>query len=169
MKKILLKIYHFDNYIGKISLKLASFFLIAIIFMVLWGVFSRIINEPSSWTNTYSVYGLIAFAYVGAAGALHKNEHVRVDILLNKMSKKTQKIVEIFTYSIAFIYVLVISILTFDLAWDSYLSGVTDLTIMRTPMYIPQMTIPIGSILLLLVIKGKIIENFCSLKGWLKD
>ena len=64
---------------------------------VLWQVFSRyILNEPSSFTDELAGFLLIWVGILGTAYVAGKNEHLAIDLLLNKISGAKKKKLEVF-------------------------------------------------------------------------
>lgn len=63
----------------------------ALVFDVLWGVFTRfILSEPSRWTQEVAEFLLIWVAMLGAAVAFSRNEHLGVDYFVKKLDKDAQ-------------------------------------------------------------------------------
>jgi len=73
----------FDRIIEKFLVLLMSLLVID----VLWQVFSRyVLNSPSSFTDELAGFLLIWVGLFGAAYVTGKNEHLAIDLLLNKLN-----------------------------------------------------------------------------------
>ena len=73
----------FDRIIEKFLVLLMSLLVID----VLWQVFSRyVLNSPSSFTDELAGFLLIWVGLFGAAYVTGKNEHLAIDLLLNKLT-----------------------------------------------------------------------------------
>ena len=89
----------FIDFEGRIS----SFLIYPLVFVVIFEVFMRyVVNKPTIWgfEATSFVYGLhfmLGLAYTERHGG-----HVRVDILMARLSPKTQAIMGVITYSLIF-------------------------------------------------------------------
>src|SRR5699024_402743 len=166
MRKTIIRIYRFSETIGKFSGKLSAVLLMTLTIIILWGVLTRfLLNSPSAWADTYAIYTLIALVFIGASYAMQKNQHVGVDIIVSRLNKRHKSIIEIITLILALIYVIYLTYLTADLAYTSFLTGKRDIGLIRTPIFIPQLFLPIGSLLLSITILGKIMKNICILNN----
>lgn len=59
----------------------------ALVFDVLWGVFSRyVLGGQSRWTEELAVYLLVWVSFLGGALAFREHGHLGVDYLVGKMS-----------------------------------------------------------------------------------
>lgn len=169
MSKTIIRIYRFSESIGKFSGKLSAILLMILTTVILWGVVTRFLfNSPSAWADTYAIYTLIALVFVGASYTMQKNQHVGVDIFVNRLNKRQKSVIEIIMLILALVYVIYLTYLTADLAYTSFLSGKRDIGLIRTPMFIPQSFLPVGSLLLSITILGKIMKNICILNNWIK-
>jgi TRAP-type C4-dicarboxylate transport system permease small subunit len=64
---------------------------------VLWQVFSRyVLNTPSSFTDELAGFLLIWVGLFGGAYVAGKNEHLAIDLLLQKSPPKRQKSIKLF-------------------------------------------------------------------------
>ena len=80
--------------------KTIEFFLIflmsTLVIDVLWQVFSRyILASPSSFTDELAGFLLIWVGLLGAAYVAGKNEHLAIDLLLQKMKGKNKRNLQI--------------------------------------------------------------------------
>ena len=74
---------------------------------VLWQVFTRfIIGVPSSFTDELARYLMIWLGILGAAYVSGRNMHVAIEIIPLRSSKKTQKKLKLFVYSLIIVFVL---------------------------------------------------------------
>lgn len=125
-------------------------FLIAV--MVLLSVIGRSIMIPLHWVEPYSVYFFIAASYMAAAFAMYKVEHIKVDILINRFSKKTNKVLEFFLMIVSLVFFINLSKYSWVMMHSSYVKNSKDLSIVQIPIWIPQSFLVIGSVLLCLAI-----------------
>jgi TRAP-type C4-dicarboxylate transport system permease small subunit len=98
---------------------------------------------------------------------MQRDEHIKVDILVSRFSEKTQNIIEIVNYTCALVFVITLTVSSFEMTVTAFERGKTDISAILVPMYIPYAFVPIGSALLTIVIMGRIVRNICLLKGWL--
>lgn len=77
-------------------------------------------------------------------------KHIHVDIVLSHLSVRTRCYIELFTTIVGIFFCVVFVIQSLDMALLSYEMDNTSPSTLRTPMWIPQMSLPIGIGLLLL-------------------
>lgn len=120
----------------------------AIALIVFWEVVARyILKSPTDWSLEYSIYLLIGSSFFGMAYVLKEGEHVNVEVLLHKLPAPMQKIIRIITSFCACIF-------SFVVVWQGTILVITSYQLKRTsfidvPIFIPQLSIPIGAFLLL--------------------
>jgi len=107
-------------------------------------------NSPTTWVMEISIYVTMASTFLSLAYALREKAHVKVDFITNYLSGRTLIILEIFTSFLAVLYCLI-------LGWEGLKMAATALrnwevspSVLRVPVFIPQVFIPFGSILLTL-------------------
>ena len=77
-------------------------------------------------------------------------KHIHVDIVLSHLSARTRCYIELFTTIVGIFFCAVFVMQSLDMALLSYEMDNTSPSTLRTPMWIPQMSLPIGMGLLLL-------------------
>ena len=96
---MLIRLLHFLDRVSGTSGAVAAWLVIPLIAASCFEVFSRYaLNAPTLWAFEvgYMVMGthfLIGFAYT-----LRENEHVRVDLFYGRASRRTQALIDTFTY-----------------------------------------------------------------------
>ena len=79
---------------------------------VLWQVFSRyVLSEPSSFTDELAGFLLIWVGLLGAAYVAGKNEHLAIDLLLQKMKGAKQRRLQILINSIVGVFALFVMVI----------------------------------------------------------
>lgn len=114
---------------------------------------------------------LFAAVFLLAAGyTLLRQEHVKIDVVLGRFSRRTQVKVEIFGF-IAFLLPLVVTviILAWPLVAKAFLSGEMSSNaggLIRWPVFA---LVPLGFALLGLQTLSELIKRFAFLQGWAPD
>lgn len=87
-------------------------FLVSILVIdVLWQVFSRyLLSSPSSFTDELAGFLLIWVGVLGAAYVAGRQEHLAIDILIQKSSPARQKKLNYFIYSVIFLFALFVMV-----------------------------------------------------------
>jgi len=110
MYKVLMKI---DKYITRVIEFILGILFIAIFIMVFYQVVLRYVFSTSIF-GTAEVYTML-FTYASALGAaimLRKREHIKIDVLINRIPRKAAKVVLTISY-------LMIAVLCFYIALES--------------------------------------------------
>ncbi len=82
---------HSKIYLDKWIANLLIVFMALMVLNVTWQVASRyVFQDPSSFTDELSRYLLIWVGMLGSAYVAGKNEHLAIDILINKLKGKAQ-------------------------------------------------------------------------------
>ena len=124
---------------------------LALVMMISIGydvVARHVFNSPTIWADELSGYLLVAITFLGAAYTLTMDGHVRVDTLIDRMSRKKRKGVVFITDLISVVFLVLYSWQTYKLVIDAYVSVKISPTLLRTPIFIPQVVLPIGLTLL---------------------
>ena len=96
----------FDTLLAEI----AGWLVVIMMLIISYDVFMRyVFDSPTRWSLEISEYLLLAVVYFSGAWALPAGGHVRVDIIYNKLSKKTQALVEIFLGFLGFIFTAILT------------------------------------------------------------
>lgn len=134
---------------------------LVLILVVFLQVFARFfLPKAPSWTEELSRFLFIYSIMTAAPLALKRNEFVRVDILLVKLNKKVQHVLEIITYVLLNIFFLII-------AYEGFTFGELGLKqtspAMGIPMYLSYGTICYSGVFLLIyglqILKDKITKK----------
>lgn len=108
------------------------------------------LNKPQIWVVEISEYIILYIAFLVVAWVLREDSHVKVDIVLNLLKRRTQYLVNIITSAFAAIICIVLTwygaIVTIQLIRENYLNP----TILNVPKFPFTAIICFGSFLLLL-------------------
>ena len=124
-----------------------------VIIMLLTGfevVMRYFIHHPTLWSVEVSEYLLVACAYLGLAYTLQEGGHVRVDLILDRLPARAQRVLNIFAFAVAVVFGAVLTWQTLALALHSFMRGIKSSTPMALPLFPTQILMPIGSFILCL-------------------
>jgi TRAP-type C4-dicarboxylate transport system permease small subunit len=116
---------------------------------VLWQVFSRyVLNAPSSFTDELASFLLIWVGVLGAAYVAGRQEHLAIDLLLQKSSPKRQRKLKIaINLSILFFALLVMIVGGSWLVITRFMLGVQS-SAMHLPLGYVYMVLPLSGLLI---------------------
>jgi TRAP-type C4-dicarboxylate transport system permease small subunit len=104
-------------------------------------------NRPTGWVLQFSEYILLYIPFLAAAFVLREESHIRIDIVLNRLNRKAQSLLNMATSLLA---CLVLAILTWYGTYvtiDFYQRQVPTLKYLKIPEFLVIMVIPIGCFL----------------------
>ncbi len=128
------------------------FFMSILVLDVLWQVFSRyIMSSPSSYTDELAGYLLIWVGMLGAAYVAGRNEHLAIDLLLQRSSPERRYKLEMIISVIIIIFAITVMIV--GGSW-----------LVSTRLYLSvkssALGVPLGYVYLVLPISGLLITYF---------
>ncbi len=124
------------------------------------GILSRyFLNRPISWVMEISEYGLLYMTFLVAAWVLRHEQHVSVDLVYNRLSRRNQSIASIFTSIVAGIVFLLITFYGFKVTKHQFDTKYFTPTILEAPKFAITLVIPVGTSLLFIQIMRKIYRH----------
>ncbi len=133
--------------------------------LITYDVVSRtLFNSPSLVTDELSGYLLVFIAFMGAAEALRTGGHIKVDILTSRLSPRAALRTRLVASIVSAAFLSVFWWHAVVMAWRSFSRGVTAPTSLLTPLWIPQVVIPLGMTLLLLQLLVKVADTLSRLR-----
>ncbi len=105
-------------------------------------------RAPTIWAQETSIYLFIWTMLAGSAYTLQKGKHVRIDLLIEHLSQRTQHILEMITSFVGMVFCAIVSWQAYEMIAASVGYGKVSATPLRVPMWIPQMALLLGFVLL---------------------
>ncbi len=93
-------------------------------------------------------YCLLFITFLGSAWALRDDAHISMDLVINRLSPRTQILLNIITCVISAITCFVIAWYGVKVTWESFEAGYREIAELRTPQFLIFFIIPVGSFLL---------------------
>jgi TRAP-type C4-dicarboxylate transport system permease small subunit len=127
----------------------AAAFMVGLLAMVLIGVAGRQFGFYVPGTDAYAGYLMAGAGFLSLAHTLKRNEHIRVTLLLSLSGPRTRRTLEGWSLAVALLLAALLAYYSARLAWQSWkfndISTGTD----ASPLWIPQLSMAIGSLILL--------------------
>jgi TRAP-type C4-dicarboxylate transport system permease small subunit len=98
---------------------LAAFFLVATLGWVVIGIAGRFLNFYVRGTDAYAGYTMAACGFLALAHTLKKGEHIRVELLLQKLTGKANRAAQIWALAVACLLSGLFAFYSIKLAWQS--------------------------------------------------
>ncbi|MCX7780476.1 MAG: TRAP transporter small permease [Negativicutes bacterium] len=119
--------------------------------IVAYEVFLRAaFDAPTEWSIEVSVYLVLTAGFLGMAATYADGKHITVDMLTRKLSPQRAKQLEVAAILASMLFSVVFFIESWGMMADSFALGRTTPSTLRIPLFIPQLSLPVGFLLLLL-------------------
>ena len=169
--KLLLKISNLiDGINERVGQSIIWLILIAVLISAANAIIRKLFNYSSNAFLEMQWYLFSGIFLLGAGYTLLHNEHVRIDIILGKFSKRTQTWVDIFGTTF-FLLPMSLSVLWLSSSFfmQAYTSNEMSLNAGGLILWPAKLLIPTGFLLLSLQGISEIIKRFAFLKGLIDD
>ncbi|MGB0913566.1 MAG: TRAP transporter small permease, partial [Phaeobacter italicus] len=107
-------------------------------------------NAPTVWAAELSQLCLIWACPVAMGWALGNGRHIRVTALTARMPRPARQATEVFSLLVILCFSVVVLIYGYDIFVDSFERGRTTGTMLDLPAWIPEVSVPVGFLLLIL-------------------
>ena len=136
----------------------AALCLIAILVLIVVQMLARWTGEVFPGAPDYAGYAMASASFLAFANALNRGAHIRVAIVLNAVPKKIRRILEIWCFGIgaAVMWYFVFYAQKF-VYWSWKFNDISQGQD-RTPLWIPQMAMLIGAIILAIALTDPLIH-----------
>ena len=160
------KIINFIEKISKIGAYISATFMLLIVAIISTEIFLRsIFNKSLLISDEYSAYFMVASIFFGLAYTLREGKHIKITIITSRIKNKTVSLIlDIVVYLIAFgistfacyfAFLMVNETRTLDMRADS---------IAETPLWIPEISVFLGFLLLSLQLLAMILRRIKNYK-----
>ena len=141
---------------------LAALAMIGVLVAVLLSITSRQLGFHVPGTDAYAGYCMAAAGFLALAHTLKHNEHIRVTLLLGRLHGKAKHALEMWALTAAVLLAALFAFYSVRLAWQSHVINDVSTGNDATPMWIPQLTMAAGTLVLLIAFMD---EWWLELKG----
>ena len=105
-------------------------------------------GSPTVWAEEVAIYIFMWTMFAGTAYTLHAGKHIRIDLIITFLPKKTQAILDFITGIIAMAFCVFVTIQSWEMVASAVTMGKLSTTPLRFPLWIPQSSMLIGFALL---------------------
>ena len=126
----------------------AAFFMVGILLMVLASVVGRLAGFNLRGSDAYAGYCMAAASFLALAHTLKRGEHIRVNLLLERFGGKAHDVLELVSHAGGLLFCGALAVYSVRLVWQSYTFNDISQGNDATPLWIPQIAMAAGSIVL---------------------
>ncbi len=138
----------FEGAIGVTAI-LAAAVLIFLMLSVSTDVVMRyFFNRPMIWVLEISEILLLFLTFLGAAWVLREGGHVKMDLVFRWLKPRTEALLNLITYFVSAIALLVVTWYSAEATWDLYQRGAYRVSELEIPYAYYMVIIPVGGFLL---------------------
>jgi TRAP-type C4-dicarboxylate transport system permease small subunit len=137
--------------ISWVSEILAEIVACALAGIVIWGVILTYVFEVSDiFSVEVSEYLLVFLCFASIAWILKEGRHVRVEVIVGRLSPKTQVIMDLVVSLMALLFCVVLVWKAAGVTVLNFQRGFRSASLVNFPLWIPYLIITLGSLLLTL-------------------
>ncbi len=123
-----------------------------------------VFHWPLDWSDEIAIYAVILCSFFGISTLIKTDGHVRVDLLIGRLTKKRQDLLHFFHALLGLIFLLGVAWGGYSMVKKAHATLVTSESHLKFPMYLPFLIMPLGGILL----SWRMIERLVMLARRLK-
>lgn len=123
-----------------------------------------VFDSPTQYSVEFSQYLLVFLAFAPAAFCLKHDRHVRVELLVNILPKRTQTILRVFCYIVLVAFAAVLVWYGTKISAQAFLKDERSSSLISFPMWIPYAFIPLSSLALSLQALALALQAVCDLR-----
>ena len=137
---------------------LAAVGMIATLVMVASGIFARPFGIYLPGTDDYAGYAMAACGFLALAYTFKHGEHIRVSLVIERLGPRLRRLTEWFAHAAGLVVAAALAWYAVELAWQSHEFDEISQGIDATPLWIPQLAMAIGAVILLIAVVDDFIQ-----------
>ena len=139
---------------------IASGLLLILVMLILVEIVLRyFFNTSTMRADEYSGYLYLALVCFGFGYTFLRDGHIRITVITSKLSTHKASLVDIFAGIVTLGVLLFALYRTLLLTWDSYETGVRSEGVSATPLWLAQISLPIGLMLFIVAVMAFIAQR----------
>ena len=149
MRKILDTLYATGAFIG-------AAFIVGIGLLITAQVVGREFGTQVKGADDLTAWSVVAAGFMPLAYTYRMNGQIRVTLLIERFSGTTRRVLELIVLAGAMFFVGYLTFSAFDMIWDSWRFGDLSNGLIVIPLWIPQISVGLGTLLFLIAIMDDI-------------
>ncbi len=137
----------------------------AMLLLTNYDIFSRyVFNKPVLFSDEIGGYLLVFMCFMGSAITLKEGRHIAVDILIERLGPNALNRIKIITSFVSLVVLIVFFYHSIIMVYRSFIRDLHVPSVLWTPLWIPQILIPIGTAILILQMAVEIYKSIKALQ-----
>ncbi len=117
-------------------------------FLITADILLRMVKMPIQWAFEMTQWLSATMALLGGGYALLRGGHVKIDIIYKRFPLRTRAILDILTSILFYVLVLILVWQGSIITYESFLTKATTGAQLDPPMWVPQLLVPLGGLLI---------------------
>lgn len=152
--------------VARLGLGLAALGVLVVLAVTGYSVFKRyVLGTPVTWTDELSGYLVVAIVMLGAAETLRRGDHISVDLLSGRLKGNGRRLASVWGLTAAILVMLAILVSGITAVRFSYDFGVYSDGYLAVPMWIPQLALIFGAVLVIAVAVARLLSILTGGRG----
>ena len=139
------------------AMYLAALCMVGVLGMVLASVVGRLLDFNLRGSDAYAGYFMAAASFLALAHTLKRGEHIRVTLILDRLGQRRKHALEIWCHVVGTLICVVLVLFSARLVWQSWSFHDVSQGNDATPLWIPQISMAVGTAVLLLAMADDLI------------
>lgn len=122
--------------------------MVGTLLMVVAGIADRMLALGWRGTDMFAGYSMAAAGFLALAHTFKRGEHIRVSLILQAVSARTRRMLDIWSLLVAGILAGAFAFYSIKLAYESWVFHDISTGNDATPLWIPQISMAVGALVL---------------------
>jgi TRAP-type C4-dicarboxylate transport system permease small subunit len=151
--------------IAKAGRLVSSFLLLAMVVLINVEVFGRYLFGFSTLiADEYSAYLFVGCTFLGFVYSFRRGHFLRVTLLVDRLWPKTQMVLHLISSMLGTILSWIVTWKAFKLAYLSFVYDSVSIQPSMTPLFIPQMVMPLGMGCMAMLFGNEVLQTAWKLR-----
>ena len=138
---------------------LGALFILATLVIEVVNIVGREVGYSMAGIDAYAGYTLAAGSFLALAAALRHGDHIRVTLLIQRLTGRRRWWIEVFCLAVATFLSGYFAWFAGRLVWGSYVYHDVSQNVDATPLWIPQLSMAVGLAAMFLAFLEELIET----------
>jgi TRAP-type C4-dicarboxylate transport system permease small subunit len=119
---------------------------------------SRLFAVTVPGMQDFAGYCVAGTTFLALGTSLRAGSQIRVNLLLAHLGRRSARLLELWCCGLGVVVSAYIAYWSADLVWDSYQYGEVASTLVSTPLWIPRLTMALGSVVLFVAFVDELVH-----------